>query len=79
VPLYGVQYLLRRISEEPSLEEKLTGVDEDKRKFIQEVTNKMAYTNLTPKIPKLIVESAGVTALKTGIGYVLGYGLAKLL
>jgi len=81
VSCYGLQKLMKNALEDDSsdLEKILDGIDDDKRADVQEEINKIAYTNLTPKMPKLVAKSTGTTALKTGIGYAVGYGLAKLL
>jgi hypothetical protein len=78
---YGIQKLVKHTLEtdKSGIEEKLNGIPEDKREDVQELLYKLAYTNLTPKMPKLVAKSTGTTALKTGIGYAVGYGLAKLL
>lgn len=83
---YGIQKLLKFCLEndkagfENNLEKKLTEEDINfDGKKVQEVLNKIAYTDITPMIPEMFAVSAGKTALKTGIGYTIGFGLAKLL
>lgn len=78
---YGIQKLMKHTLEDDlsNLEKILDGINDDKRKDVQKTMDKITYTNLTLKIPKIIVKSAGTTALKTGVGYVIGYSFANAL
>lgn len=78
---YGMQELMKFTFEDDSsnLEQTLSGVYDNKKEGVQETINKIDYTNPTPKMSRLVAKSAGKIALKTGIGYIAGYGLAKLL
>ena len=77
---YGTQKLAKHsLENRSSYHEKIPeGIDNPIRE-LQEQMEKVAYTKIPSKYLKLVAKSVGTTALKTGIGYTVGYCLAKLL
>jgi hypothetical protein len=68
------------IDTEPSwTEEILSDVPDDKKPEAVEKMKEFAYVVLPQRTYGDAAKSAGITSIKTGAGYAIGYGLARLI
>ncbi|MCK5149591.1 hypothetical protein KAJ87_01550 [Candidatus Pacearchaeota archaeon] len=53
--------------------------ENNEKEEIQKALKKIAHHNFMPEIFKKSAKDTGITTIKTGVGYAVGYGLAKLI